>query len=400
MLTTQLLIDRSGLGGGSSPQVVWNPGAAAGQGYVTTWAEVMTAFGEVPTGAFTVYLDDSGGGAFTVPAGTYEGDSRLSFARPAPATGQLTVSLADGAVLRNLAGVYRNITLRTNATATTALPLDNGRAIEFDLGSVLENQGTQPSIAVPAGQVARIGFYRNSGAQATGAAIATIGAGATLTADMQASAGSGFSTNLWTGTGTLAYRYDSAFTPPTLASPPTTVTQTKIDITANYMWSPIDFTRAAASVVSTAGNFTSGIRFRPLVAGLTCAGIRTYWAGGATTLRFKLWSPAGVLLATVDKAVGAASETTALFAAPVACGITVGTGINFWHSVSVWDTAATAYTRFAGNLFQLVPTNTSSPTSPVAGNWIYDFNQGWFVAGDAWPNGTIGNTYLVEPLIR
>lgn len=390
-----------GGGGGANPAqgaTVWNPGAAPAEGYVTTWTEVMESFAE-STGEFTVFLDDAGGGAFTIPAGTYEADSRLKFARSAPAVGQLTVSLADGAVLRNLAGVYRNITLETNGTATTALPLDTGRAIEFDLGSILDNQGSVPALSIGAGNTARLGFYRGSGALATGDEVATIGAGATLTVDIQASPSSGFSANLWTGTGTLAYRYDMSFSPPTLASPPTTITTTNFDFSSGYLWSPIDFTLSAGTVVNQAGNFTSGIRFRPLKEGLTCAGIRTYWAGVATTLRFKLWSPAGVQMATVDKAVGAAEEVTAIFGAPVATPITAGGGINFFHTVSVWDTSGVAYTRYAGPLFGLLPSNISSPITPPALTWMYDFTQGYFVAGDGWPNGTIGNTYLIEPLI-
>src|SRR3990167_2020086 len=96
----------------SPPQTVtWNPGAAPDPAnYLTTWAEVMIYLAE-STGEFTVTLDDSGGGAFAIPSGTYNLDSRLRLSRPAPAEGQLTVVAADGAVLQNLAGVYRNITL-------------------------------------------------------------------------------------------------------------------------------------------------------------------------------------------------------------------------------------------------------------------------------------------------
>lgn len=388
---------------GSGSQVVWRPGAA-GAGYVTTWAEVYAAFQAVQAGPFTAYLDGGGGGAFTVPAGSYELASRMSFARPAESvSAALTVALADGAILRNPAGFYRSIDVQANNTAGNAIELDDGRAVEFDLNCHLIANGTQPAISVPAGQTARVGFYRDSGARVTGggaARIATIGAGATLRADVQASPSSNFTANLWTGTGTLDNRYDASYVPLSEATPPTTMSVTKTDITPNYVWSPIDFVRAAAAVVSTAGNFTSGVRFRPMTAGLQCYGIRTFWAGGAGNLRCKLWSPAGVQMATVDVAVGAASFVTARFAAPVAIPITVGAGLTFWHTVSVWDMAATAYTRYAGNLFSLVPTNASSPIPPVGNNWALDMSTGMFVAGDAWPNGTIGNTYLIEPLLQ
>ncbi len=224
----RLRADFSGGGGGANPAlgaVVWNPGAApdpTGQ-YVTTWAEVMTSFAE-SSGAFYVYLDDAGGGPFTIPVGTYNLDSRLSFARPAPAVGQLTVAMADGAVLQDLAGVYRNITLQMNPTAAPAISMTNGRGIEFDLNARLENAGTFAGIEVAAGDTVFLGFYRASRATATGAVIADLGAGSTLDATFQTD--SQASVNWVTGAAlsTLAYRVDNTFSPVTLGAPPATVT--------------------------------------------------------------------------------------------------------------------------------------------------------------------------------
>lgn len=380
--------------------VVWNPGAAAGDGYVTTWAEVMRAF-EPVTGEFTVYLDDAGGGAFTVPAGTHEADSRLRLARAAPAVGQLTVSLADGAVLRNLAGVYRNVTLETNGTATTALPLDNGRGIEFDLGAVLRNQGTQPAIDIAAGDTARLGFYRGSSAQATGAEIATIGDGSTLTADISSSPSTAFSTNLWTGhaNGTLDYRVDASFTAPTLASPPGTVSTTQIDnagTTTGYLWSPLDFCVGHGSIVLSAGNFTSGIRFRPLKP-LRVRGVRTYWAGApAVTLKCQIWNPAGVSQASQNVVTSGVGIYEAVFSSPITVPLTSGTGVANWYTVSVYQTTGANYTRIANNMFAMGPMDTYQT---VSFSFLWDFSTGMFVAGDGFPNGTVGNAYLIELLV-
>ena len=237
MRTRQNLQADFGGGGGTNPAqgaVVWNPGAApdpTGQ-YITTWAEVMTSFAE-SSGAFYVYLDDAGGGAFNIPAGTYNLDSRLSFARTAPAVGQLTVVMADGAVLQDPAGVYRNITLQMNPTALPAISMTNGRGIEFDLNARLENAGAVPGIAVGAGNTVFLGFYRASRAVATGAAIANLLAGSTLEATLQVD--SQASVNWVTGTpsSTLTYRADSSFNAVTLGAPPGTVTTTRTDSYAN-----------------------------------------------------------------------------------------------------------------------------------------------------------------------
>lgn len=211
-------------GGGSSGSVIWNPGAAPDPAYATTWAEIMTAFSE-STGEFRVDLDTAGGGTFDVPAGTYELESRFQFSRPAPAEGQVTVSLADGAVLRNLAGVYRNITLEMNPTAAPALELDNGRAIEFDVGAVLENAGTYPGLEVAAGETVGLRFFRGSSALATTAAIADLTA---ATAELRATfqSNSQASTDWVSGVAgtTLTYLPDNTFARPELATPPATVT--------------------------------------------------------------------------------------------------------------------------------------------------------------------------------
>lgn len=211
--------------------VVWNPGAAPDAAYLTTWDEVMIYFAE-SSGAFRVDLDTTGGGAFTIPTGTYNLESRLQLSRPAPAEGQVTVTMADGAVLQDLAGVYRNITLQANPTAAPVLELTSGRGIEFDLGAVLENAGSYAALEVAAGETVGLNFYRGSRALATSDVIvdltaATATLNATFRDDSQASAN-------WTsgvaGT-TLDYRVDASYTPVDLTTPPATVDTTQSAMT-------------------------------------------------------------------------------------------------------------------------------------------------------------------------
>lgn len=202
---------------------MWRPGAA-GVGYVTTWAEVMTAF-NASDGEFRVSLDDGGAGSFDIPAGTYDGESRLQLSRSAPAEGQAVIVMADGAVLQDLAGVYRNITLQMNPTAAPALVLTDGRSIEFDVGSILENAGAVAGLEVAAGESVGLRFYRGSRATATSAPIADLTA---ATAELRATfqSNSQASTDWVTGIAgtTLVYSPDNTFARPELGTPPATIT--------------------------------------------------------------------------------------------------------------------------------------------------------------------------------
>lgn len=377
-----------GGGGGSSAEVVWNPGGAASPDYATTWAEVMTAFGE-SSGEFRVSLDAAGGGSFDVPAGAYDLESRLQLSRPAPAEGQLVVNLADGAVFTNLAGVYRNITLRVNPTAAPALVMTDGRATEFDVGSILENAGSYAALEVGAGETVGVLFHRRSRALATSDVIADLTAAtarlnATFMDDSQAS------TDWVSGVAgtTLDYRVDSSYTDVTLTSPPATVQTTRTDsYTAlagrqTLWWSPVDYFPASGGAPTlTAGNFTVGSGFQVNTTQV-CTGVRFYWPGApAVTIRCKLWSPAGAQLATVDVATSGAGKYSGVFA--TAQSLAVIASLSTRYKVSIWETTGTSYARWSGGVAPAI-----YPTLPNHGS------QGMFwktfaqwAAGDAHPGG-------------
>lgn len=212
-------------GGGGGGGTSWNPGAPDDPAYATTWAQVMERFAD-SEGEFRVSLDTSGGGAFTIPADAnpYDLQSRLQLSRPAPAEGQITVTVADGAVLRDLAGVYRNITLSLNPTAAPALELTSGRAIEFDVGAILRNDGSYAGLEVSAGETVGLRFYRDSSVNAASAEVVDLTAAtAALSATFQSNSSA---TSDWiTGVAgtTLTYRADNTFARPELTTPPATI---------------------------------------------------------------------------------------------------------------------------------------------------------------------------------
>lgn len=375
-------------GGSAGGSVIWNPGAAPDPSYATTWAEVMTAFGE-SSGEFRVSLDSSGGGSFDIPAGTYNLESRLQLSRPAPAEGQLTVALADGAVLQDLAGVYRNITLQTNPTAAPALVLTSGRDIEFDVGAILENAGSYAGLEVAAGETVGLRFYRGSRATATSDVIADLTAAtarlnATFYDDSQAS------TDWVSGVAgtTLDYRVDSSYTDVTLTSPPATVQTTRTDsYTAlagrqTLWWSPVDYFPASGGAPTlTGGSFTVGIGFQ-VNAPQVCTGVRFYWPGApAVTIRCKLWSPAGAQLATVDVVTSGAGKYSGVFA--TAQSLAVIASLSTRYKVSIWETTGTSYARWSGGVAPAI-----YPTLPNHGSqgvFFKTFAQ--WAAGDAHPGG-------------
>ena len=351
-----VITDVTGGGGGAGGGVTWNPGAAPDPAYATTWTDVMTAFAE-SQGEFRVSLDTAGGGTFDIPAGsTYDLESRLQFSRPAPAEGQVTVSLADGAVLRDLAGVYRNITLELNPTAAPALELTNGRDIEFDLGAILENAGSYAGLEVAAGETVGLQFYRGSQALATSDVIADLTA-ATARLNATFRDNSQASTDWVSGVAgtTLDYRVDSSYAVVTLASSPATVATTKTDEYTglaglqSLWWSPVDyFPTSGGAPALVAGSFTVGVGFQVNTTQI-CTGVRFYWPGApAVTIRCRLWNGAGTGLASVDVVTSGAGRYSGVFASPVSLPIIAS--LSQRYKVSIWETSATSYARWGGSV--------------------------------------------------
>lgn len=387
-------------GGGSAASVVWRPGAA-GSGYVTTWAEVMSAFNSAD-GEFRVYLDTGGGGAFSIPVGTYALDHRLIFARVAPAESQVVVNAVDGAVLQNLAGVYRNITLRVNPTAAAALTVTSGRAIEFDVGSVLENQGSYAALEVAVGATAGLRFYRGSSALATSDVIVgLLGAGSTLNATFQDSSQASASWVEGAAGSTLNYTVDSSYSSVTLSTPPATVSTTRVDSYTrlagrqSLWWSPVDyFVASGGAPALVAGSFTTGTGFQ-VNQSQTVTGVRFYWpAAGAVNIRCSLWNGAGVELANATVATSGIGAYTATFASPQ----TIGTlaSLTQRYKVAMWENSGTNYTRWGGGIVPAIYPALPNYGSPAM---LWKTFAQW-AAGNAHPGGdnTGVEWFPVEPV--
>lgn len=392
-----------GAGGGGGGGVTWNPGAPASPNYVTSWAEVMSRFA-TSEGEFRVSLDTSGGGAFTIPAdvSAYDLESRLQLSRAAPAEGQVTVVVEDGAVLRDLAGVYRNITLQLNPTAAPALELTSGRVIEFDVGAVLQNLGSYAGLEVSAGETVGLQFYRASSAAATSAPIANLIA-ATAALDTRFQSGSQASTNWVQGTAgtTLTYRADASFASVTLASPPATVTTVKTD---NYTglaglqslwWSPVDyFVASGGAPALVAGSFTVGTGFQ-VNAAQTILGVRFYWPGApAVTIRCKLWDGAGTELASVDVTTSGAGKYSGFFATPQT--VAVIASLTSRYKVSIWQTTGANFARWGGSVAPAI-----YPVLPNYGSpYMFWKTFAQFAAGNNHPSGdnTGVEWFPVEPI--
>ena len=98
-----------------------------------------------------------------------------------------------------------------------------------------------------------------------------------------------------------------------------TVTADEVELPAARLvnYSAVDNV-VTVTPLNLSGNFTVGTEFCVTPgAAITITGVRFYWAGGAATVRCKIWEAAGQL-ATVDLAVGGAGYFSALFATPYA----------------------------------------------------------------------------------
>jgi hypothetical protein len=140
-----------------SPYIIWQPGGTADGLIVTTWAAVQK-FIAAREGAVTVYVDSSLGAA-TVPAGTTDCESRVTFTGAVANLGTLsTLTLSSGAILLN----PREFTgpLLVNATSTTVpnFQFTSGEILFVSKGAQIENTGTQPCVEVGAGMILATAF--------------------------------------------------------------------------------------------------------------------------------------------------------------------------------------------------------------------------------------------------
>jgi hypothetical protein len=131
---------------GAASAILWAPG---GGGDATTFAEVMAfvAASDVP---LNIYVN----GNATIPAGVYEMGGASLIATPT--IGGFTITMADGAQLRNLGAVTGQMLLRATSTALTPLVFDAAppgfpNIFILNFNGVVENVGTVPMIEVAAG---------------------------------------------------------------------------------------------------------------------------------------------------------------------------------------------------------------------------------------------------------
>lgn len=136
------------------------------------------AFVAASDAPINIYVSDNA----LIPAGVYamKGSGFISD----PIIGAFTITMADGAQLKNLGFIEGQLILETNATALTPLVFDaapSGAPNAFILrfNGILRNSGSIPAIEVPAGTFFVLGVVLNGTIQvASGASIINANGGA------------------------------------------------------------------------------------------------------------------------------------------------------------------------------------------------------------------------------
>lgn len=126
--------------------IVWDP---TGDGDVTTWAEVFAAI-SVSKSPIDVYIK----GVCDVPASLVPYETNGVMFRALPILGPNGVNIADGAVLKNVGGVYGLCQIRGHQTAGPCLVFDSAppsypNLFTSSFNGILSNYGTGPMIAIP-----------------------------------------------------------------------------------------------------------------------------------------------------------------------------------------------------------------------------------------------------------
>jgi hypothetical protein len=156
--------------------------------------------------------------------------------------------------------------------------------------------------------------------------------------------------------GDIVYASDTdgqmADTPGTIVRPIGTVMRVVSGTTVDIMVGPVATAASDSAPASwadfikqlfntdagmTAGNWTFGIKFRPMTTGKSCSGVRFYWSGNqARTVKCRLWA-GGVSQANVDVNVTTTGWYTGTFASPVA----LDTFTDYF--ATIWETSGTEY---------------------------------------------------------
>lgn len=163
----------SGGGGGLTSFAIFRPGAATSAPFYATWAEVATLV-TAAAGAFDLYVDSAIAPAIVTT--NLDGLSRLTL-RPArgPVAGtNMTLTIADGVQLSNLAAVDGQLVLESTTTTIAALVFNNSSAGMFLAnGALLRlNVGaTRAFVDVTAGAANITAFRLDFSSQFTSAAV-------------------------------------------------------------------------------------------------------------------------------------------------------------------------------------------------------------------------------------
>ena len=177
--------------------IVYRPGGVAGSNVFVTWAAVMAAFA-MTQGPVDFVVDDSIAPA-TVPVGFYDLQGRVTLTsyvqKETPSPTELT--LADGAVFKDLRAIRSIKQVNIAATAAPALQFTSSRVFTLEDGAILKNTGAQPAIRLGAADkifvmLAENSVYDNSGG-AFGALVDMPAAGATCL--LYSITGAGYTTN-------------------------------------------------------------------------------------------------------------------------------------------------------------------------------------------------------------
>lgn len=158
---------------GARQSIVWDVG---GGGDAETWAEVMV-FIEASKAPIDVFVASD----VTIPPGTYETNYVRFIGQPP--YGGFSVSLDDGAVIRNPRGILGQLGLISNSTGSASVEIDpasGGGPGVFTLegNGVLISAGTAPMIKISAGTAMVLTCLFGSEVQVPGSPAFDIGAGA------------------------------------------------------------------------------------------------------------------------------------------------------------------------------------------------------------------------------
>ena len=130
--------------------LVFRPGGVASQGVFPAWADLMAALATT-SGPATIVIDTSLGAA-TIPAGNWDMGYRTKIVPyKNDANAPVALTLADNAVLANLASIDGVIAISAQGTSQPNLSFGQSATLSISGGAMISNDGSLPLISVGAG---------------------------------------------------------------------------------------------------------------------------------------------------------------------------------------------------------------------------------------------------------